>query len=280
MTNILDILEIVLPALYALTFAVYFRHFLNADDEAPSSEDAAPFRGSLLLKGTFALHVGYLVYRGIELTHFPFATGAEFLSVLAVSITAIYVLVETRHKNPNTGVFFLGLIFIFQLTSSILIGDVAQTPMQTRHPVFGVHVIVTALGFAALSLSAIYALMYVMLSRQLKSRHIGLIFRRLPPLATLENMSKLATLAGVVLLGIGLALGHWVALEQGVSWATLDPTIIAADLIWLAYFIGLIIVSVRGLSGLRMGYLSLFGYAALIGAVFIILSISGALHSF
>jgi ABC-type uncharacterized transport system permease subunit len=273
MTSILDILEFLLPALYAVNFALYFRHFLNPDTDKP-------FFGSRLLKGTLAVHVGYLVLRGVLLEHFPIAGRAEFLSVLAISITAIYVLVETREKDPNTGIFFLGLIFLFQLASSVLVGDMVDYPVQTRHPVFGVHVVFTVFGFAALSLSALYALMYILLSRQLKSRDLGVIFRRLPALSTLENMSKLATLAGVVLLGIGLALGHWVALDQGVSLAMLDPIIIAADLIWLAYFLGLIIVWVRGLSGLRVGYLSLIGYIVLIGTVFLIMTVSGAFHTF
>ncbi|AWV89561.1 cytochrome c biogenesis protein CcsA [Bradymonas sediminis] len=274
MTSPLNILELALPALYALTFGVYYRQFFGEDAQGDR------FFGSFMLKGTLAIHVGYLIYRGITLAHFPIATGAEFMSMLAASIAAIYVLVETRHNNPNTGIFFIGLITLFQLFSSILITDISTYPDRMTHSVFGVHIIVTGLGFAALSLSAIYALMYVMLSRQLKARNLGVIFRRLPPLATLENMSKLATIAGVILLGIGLALGHWFALEQGVSLTTLDPTIIAADLIWLAYFLGLIVVSVRGLSGLRMGYFSLFGYVALVGTIVVILSVSGALHSF
>jgi HemX protein len=273
MTSVLHILEFGLPALYAACFALYFRHFL-----APDSEKH--FIGPSMLKATLVVHVGYLVMRGVLLDHFPVATRAEFLSVLAVSITAIYVLVETREKDPNTGVFFLGLIFLFQLASSVLVADLESYPVQMRHPVFGSHVLFTIFGFTALSLSALYALMYVLLSRQLKSRDLGLIFRRLPPLATLENMSRMATIAGVVLLGVGLALGHWVALDRGVSLSMLDPIIIAADLIWLAYFIGLLFASVRGLSGLRMGYLSLFGYIALIGTVFVIISVSGAFHSF
>jgi ABC-type uncharacterized transport system permease subunit len=273
MTSLLDISEFLLPALYAVAFALYFRHFLN-----PESEKA--FFGSKLLKGTLAVHVGYLVLRGVLLNHVPFGTRAEFLSVLAISITAIYVLVETRERDPNTGVFFLGLIFLFQLASSVLVGEIADYPAQTRHAVFGVHVIFTVFGFAALSLSALYALMYVLLSRQLKSRDLGVIFRRLPALSTLENMSKVATIAGVLLLGVGLALGHWVALDQGATLGMLDPIIIAADLIWLAYFLGLILVSVRGLSGLRVGYLSLVGYIVLIGTVSVIMTVSGAFHSF
>ncbi|MFP4600261.1 MAG: cytochrome c biogenesis protein CcsA [Persicimonas sp.] len=273
MTSVMHILEFVLPALYAVCFALYFRHFLN-----PVSDDE--FLGTTVLKATFGVHVGYLVLRGVLLDHFPIASGAEFLSLLAASIIAIYLLVESRHKAPNTGIFFLGLVFLFQLASSVLVADMADVAVQSRHPIFAVHVLFTTFGFTALSLSAIYALMYVLLSRQLKSRDLGVIFRRLPALSTLEDMSRLATVAGVILLGLGLALGHWVALDSGASMSSLDPIIICADLIWLAYTVGLIVARVRGFSGLRMGYLSLFGYLVLIGTVFVIITASGALHSF
>src|SRR5690554_2256925 len=137
MTSPLNILELALPALYALTLGVYYRHFFGKDEQ----DDR--FFGSFMLKGTLAIHVIYLIFRGITLAHFPIATGAEFMSMLAASIAAIYVLVETRHKNPNTGIFFIGLITLFQLFSSVLITDISTYPDRMTHSVFGVHIIVT-----------------------------------------------------------------------------------------------------------------------------------------
>lgn len=273
MTQLLPILEFLVPALYAVAFALYFRNFLN-----PEATDS--FFGPPLLKATLVAHIGYLVLRGIATEHFPIAAGSEFMSVLAAAIGAIYVLVESRQDETNTGVFFIGLIFLFQLASSVLMQDASQVPMHSRQVLFSIHVIFTLMGFAALSIGAIYAFMYVLLSRQLKSRELGLIFRRLPALATLENMSKTATVAGVVVLGLGLALGHYFALGQAESFNFFDPIIITADLIWLTYLIGLIVVTVRGLSGIRIGYLSLIGYVALMSSMVVIVTVFGEFHSF
>lgn len=273
MTQLLPILEFLLPALYAVVFALYFRNFLD-----PESSES--FYGPPLLKGTVAAHVGYLVLRGIATEHFPIAAGSEFMSVLAAAIGIIYMLVEFRQEETNTGVFFIGLIFLFQLASSVLMQDVSEVPMRSREVLFSIHVIFTLMGFAALSIGALYAFMYVLLSRQLKSRELGLIFRRLPPLATLENMSKTATVAGVVVLGLGLALGHYFAIGQAGDFNFLDPIIISADLIWLTYLIGLIVVTLRGLSGIRIGYLSLIGYVVLMSSMVAIVTIFGEFHSF
>ncbi|MGM0556000.1 MAG: cytochrome c biogenesis protein CcsA [Myxococcota bacterium] len=273
MTQLLSILEFLLPALYAVVFALYFRNFLD-------QESSESFVGPPLLKFTVVLDIAYLVLRGFVTEHFPIAAGSEFMGVLAVAIGVIYLLVEYQQDETNTGVFFIGLIFLFQLASSVLMQDVSQVPMHSRVPLFSIHVIFTVMGFAALSIGALYAFMYVLLSRQLKSRELGLIFRRLPSLATLENMSKTATIAGVVVLGIGLALGHYFALGQAESFNILDPIIISADLIWLTYFIGLITVTVRGLSGIRIGYLSLIGYVVLMSSMVVIVTVFGEFHSF
>jgi ABC-type transport system involved in cytochrome c biogenesis permease subunit len=273
MTQLLPILEFLLPALYAAVFALYFRNFLN-----PESSDS--FFGPPTLKLTVVVHIGYLVVLGIATDHFPIAAGTEFMSVLAAAIGVIYILVEWRQTETNTGVFFIGLIFLFQLASSVLMQHVSDVPMRSREAVYSIHVIFTLMGFAALSIGALYAFMYVLLSRQLKSRELGLIFRRLPSLATLENMSKTATVAGIVVLGLGLALGHYFALGQAGSFNIFDPIIISADLIWLTYLIGLIVVTVRGLSGLRIGYLSLIGYVVLMSSMVAIVTIFGEFHSF
>lgn len=273
MNSLLSIWEFLLPALYATAFALYLRRFLDAETSDLMS-------GPWLLRGTLVAHVAYLVVLGFATDHFPIATGPEFMAVLAAAIAAIYVFVEARQKETNTGVFFIALIFLFQLASAVLMQDLSEYPHRSREAIYSTHVIFTIMGFAALSIGALYALMYVLLSRQLKSRELGLIFRRLPPLASLENMSKTATTAGIATLGLGLALGHYFALGQASSFNIFDPIIISADIIWLTYLVALIVITTRGLSGIRVGYLSMFGYIVLMSSMMIIVTVFGEFHSF
>lgn len=274
MNDVLDILNMLLPAAYVGVFGLYLRHFLTENG-------GSLFWGSRILYAVLGVHILYLVSLGISAVHFPIASHGEFFSLLALSVGVTYAIAENWHRETNTGTFFIAIVFIFQLLSAMFGGDLTSIPERSQNPVYGTHVIFTVFGFAGLTVSSLYALMYILLSHQLKSRNLGLIFRQLPPLSVLEKMSKVAVTSGVILLGVGLALGHYVALEAFGQLNLLDhPTILVADVAWLGYLIGLIVATTRGLSGIRMGYLSLFGYLAFMASMAVVLTQFGAFHTF
>lgn len=274
MLLVLQLLEIFLPLLYAATFAVYLRQFMSRVDRGRR------FIGSELLYGALGIHLTYLIIHSIHFHHFPVSSRAEFLSLVALCIGFVYAVAERKHHDANTGVFFIALMVATQTWSSILMEPTTAAPVLHENPIYAIHVIFTVFGFTALALSALYALMYILLSRQLKSRKLGLIFQRLPPLNTLENMSRLATLFGIGLLGVGLMTGHFLALYVLEDFSFMDPKIIITYVAWTVYLIGYIVVKWRGLSGLRMGYLSLGGYLTLIAAMVVVNSFFYTFHSF
>lgn len=274
MSGLLTAGNILLPLLYIATLVLYVRHFVSGDEEQS-------FLGSTILYGTLGLHTGYLAVLGVETGHFPIASRSEFFSLLALSVGTIYAFAERRHDEANTGPFFIAIVCIFQIASSWMAGDPGVVPDRSRNPVYGFHVIFTVFGFAGLTLSSLYSLMYILLNRQLKSHELGLIFKRLPPLQTLENMSKVSTAAGVILLGIGLALGHYVAAKNfSVLEAFSNPIIVVADIAWLAYAVGLGLAQTKRLTGVRLGYLSIGGYLVLMASLVVVLTQFGAFHTF
>lgn len=275
MSTLLQIIEVVLPLLYLVALGLYAWHFF--EDEERSAR-----LGRRLLYGLLALHVSYLAARGLELHAWPLGSKAEFLSILALSITAVYAVTERGEEDSHTGMFFLGIALPFQAASSLLMEEVDATthPLLLEHPIYGIHVVFTVLGFAALAVGALDAVMYILLSRQLKNRSLGLFFRRLPPLMKLENMSRLATVSGIFLLGAGLALGHFVALYVLEDFNPWDPKIVVMDLAWAAYLVGYVIVRLRGLGGLRMGYMSLAAYLILMVTMILSNVVLNSFHSF
>jgi ABC-type transport system involved in cytochrome c biogenesis permease subunit len=268
---LLDIAEYLLPILYGITFVLYLKHFMEG-------QGATSFMGSKLLTGTVGFHAIYLTARGIELEHFPVATTGEFATLLAISIGVVYLFIENRHEKANTGPFFVAIVLAFQVIASLLLGDLQEWPARSQKSLYSIHVIFTVFGFAALSIGAIYAVMYILLSKQLKSRDLGVIFKRLPPLNILEKMSRLATIAGIILLGAGLALGHIVAVFGAEQFDFTDPIIIVADLIWSCYLVGWVVVAKKQLSGLKVGYLAVSGYVVLLTSVVGVVLFSGSFH--
>lgn len=269
----LTALNIALPFGYAATWGLYIRHFFQPDDQSQ-------FLGTRSLYGVVVLHTLFLVLRGVQQSAFPLASKAEFLSLLALSIAAIYALAETKEQESHTGMFFLSIGFLFQLSGSLLLEPPGSHALLLEHPIYGIHAVLMVFGFAALAVGALYAVMYILLARQLKSRSLGVFFKRLPPLSKLEGMSKLATLSGIALLGMGLLAGHFVAIVVLPTFNMWDPKIVLTNIIWLAYLIGFIIIRVRGLSGLRIGYLSVFAYLTLMIGMIASSVLTTTFHSF
>jgi ABC-type transport system involved in cytochrome c biogenesis permease subunit len=93
-------------------------------------------------------------------------------------------------------------------------------------------------------------------------------------------MSRIATITGIILLGIGLALGHFVAIYILEDYNLWDPKIVIMDAAWAAYFVGFLVVKLRGLSGIRMGYLSLAAYLGLLLMMILSNMLTSSFHSF
>ena len=271
-------MEIGLPLLYGAVFLVYLRYFL---DDSTSTQGVFP--GAYLLYGALTIHLGSFLLRSLHFDHLPVSSRPEFLSLVALCIGLVYALVERKHGDANTGVFFVALMVATQTWATILtlsVESAAPPELLTEYPIYGVHVLFTVFGFTALAVSALYALMYILLSRQLKARNLGVIFRCMPPLNSLEKMSRLATLCGIVLLGIGLATGHFVGMYMLDDFDFFDPKIVITYVAWAAYAGGYLFIKLRGLSGLRIGYLALGGYLTLIVAMVVVNTFASTFHSF
>ncbi len=260
MLPILHTLEFVLPLAYAAVFAVYLRQFLRSDD----AEDSALGRRALyLLLGT---HAVFFVLRGAELGFMPVASKAEFLSLAALSIGVVYAAIERSQNQTTTGVFFIAPALIGQSIASVLINDDTTHEVLLENPIFGVHVVFLVLGLTALAVGALYALMYLLMTRQLKARDLGVFFKRLPPLMKLDRMSKVATVAGIALLGMGLGMGAVLGLTiEGFD--MFDPKIIVSFVIWFGYIVGVVITRLRGLSGSQTAWATMIWFAIFLGSV-------------
>ena len=101
MISLLHIFELLLPIVYAAVFGLYMQQFLRGDDE--TSTNAARYS----LYSVLATHGVFFVLRGLELGFAPFATKADFLSLVALSIGVVYAFIETSENKGQTGVFFI-----------------------------------------------------------------------------------------------------------------------------------------------------------------------------
>jgi len=131
-----------------------------------------------------------------------------------------------------------------------------------------------------MAVAAIYSLMYWMLAKEIKAHRFGSIYQGLPTLETLEGMGRAASLAGLVVLGLGIFLGHLWAYKILGYFYSFDPKIVITDIAWLGYLIGWAIVRLRGLGGLRTSQWAFWGFIALFTSLVIVNIFATTFHRF
>jgi HemX protein len=245
--------RIITPVLYGVALFSYWLYFLNGNQKIHGV-------GYASVAAAVLLHIVFLIGRGLQYGHFPITSTYESFSMIALSIAIIYLMIEKIRHEGKTGLFFIGIAFLFQFVASLFISEESPHNLLLANPIFGIHTLFTLLGLTALAISALYGLMYWMLAKEIKAHRFGKIYTNLPPLESVEDLGRTASLIGLILLGLGILLGHYMASLEFGHFFILDAKMIVADLAWLAYSIGWIFVVRYRLSGLRMSRIAFWGF--------------------
>ncbi|MBZ5604398.1 MAG: cytochrome c biogenesis protein, partial [Acidobacteriia bacterium] len=112
-------------------------------------------------------------------------------------------------------------VFLMTLASSLQQPAAGWPNVGVKDAWLIVHIALVLAGIAALLLTAIASLFYLMQERRLKTKRVGKFLEKLPPLATLDNLISVSMGLGFVLLTLGLVFGvTWASMESGTEWVT------------------------------------------------------------
>jgi ABC-type transport system involved in cytochrome c biogenesis permease subunit len=268
-----EILVILVPLLYAGLVMLYGFSFFG---HAPGLERVKT--PALLL--TVCIHFAYLLIRTVTFDHPPVTTVFEIMTMLAACIAIGYTYIELRTRITNTGFFILILALLFQCVSSIFIKDLNDIPEILRSRLLGFHVSAALLGYTAISLSAVYGLLYLMLYHEIRSTRFGLIYKRLPNLETLERMSHKAEVFGFVMLSVAIVVGMVWLPRAFASFSYWDPKLIGTLAIWILYAAGLTAKRQFGWQGRKTMIVSLVAFGFVFISMTVINIYLSAFHSF
>ncbi len=254
MRSLITLFEVALPIVYFATIWVYAKAFFS------SVKLAERLRFPLLLT-TLVLHALYILTRTIEYQHPPITSMFEIFSLIAFTIVVVYCYIELKTRNRSTGYFILILPFFFQCVSSLFIREKPEIPEILRSNLLGFHVTSALFGYAAITISAVYGFLYLMLYHDIKSSQFSVIYKRLPNLEILERMSFTATVFGFLLLTIAILVGVAWLPRVVITISYTDPKLLGTCVIWAIYAGGLAAKRLGGWQGKRMVVLSLSGFA-------------------
>jgi ABC-type uncharacterized transport system permease subunit len=188
----------------------------------------------------------------------------ETQSFLGLLFALAFLLVYWRFKTIALGVFLLPLAFLLGLLPAFHPGF-EQTSIPGLHTGWlFLHIALLLAAYAALFVSLMASVLYLIQERRLKSKSIAEARIKLPPLETIDTIAVRALLFGLPCMTAGLLIGALLAeLTVGPRYFG-DPKILLAFAMWLAYIGMIYIRRSSGLRGRRAVYLSSFVFLVIL----------------
>jgi len=251
-------------ALYAAAFVAYGWHFAR---RAPAVGRSAT---AILVAGVLA-HTFVIGMETMESGQVPVGDATAYISMFVWLLAVSYLYTEVTTDERAMGVFILPLLIALQLIPALKPADVEAHSPVLRGPLFGIHVSSLLLAYASFALACVIGITYVLLFKEIKARHLGFFYARIPSLQVLDKMNRRAIIFGWIFLTAGIlsgvafafeALAHPVSagVPQVQAMSVGDPKIIVALVCWAVYSFELFAARRIGWGGRRAAYLSALGF--------------------
>jgi ABC-type transport system involved in cytochrome c biogenesis permease subunit len=248
-------------ALYAAALVAYGWHFSR---RTPALGRAA----TTILAAAALAHTFIIGRRTMEVGQVPVFDATSGISMFVWLLAVAYLYTEVTTDERAMGVFILTLILALQAIPAFKTNVEVRSPVL-RGPVFGIHVSSLLFAYASFALAFVIGLTYMLLFKEIKTKHLGVFFARLPSLQVLDQMNQRAIVVGWVFLTIGLLAGVVFAVQASASAAAtqvramtlVDPKIFVALVCWAVYSFELFAARRIGWGGRRTAYLSALGFA-------------------
>ncbi len=191
-----------------------------------------------------------------ETGHLPLNNFYETSSLCAFLIAVLFLLVYSYYRIAIFGVCLFPLVFFMTLIGATEFPVNTWSSPEVRNAWLLVHIATVLIGYAALILSAVASVYYLLQERQLKRKDLTPSANQLPPLATLDRVITQSMNAGFVFITIGTVTGVvWAFIDTGTGWI-LDPKIAFFLFTW-AFYLAMIFLRISaGWRGRRMAWLA------------------------
>ena len=180
-------------------------------------------------------HTGYFVTRWAASGYFPITNLFESLNFFAWAIVVSFIVLQIRFPAAVLGAMVMPIAFSLCAFALTLDATVSPLPPALQSGWLYVHTTLAFLGDAFFVIAFAGGVLYLVQERQLKSRHTGAFFRRLPSLDLLDRVNYRSLTFGFPLLTLGIITGAiWAELAWGSYWQW-DPKETWSLITWFIY---------------------------------------------
>lgn len=248
-------------AAYVASSGLYIYYLISKKSSVATS-------AKWLAIGGFLIHTGSLGARWSLAGHMPMSNWLEFLSAFSWALVLLYITVENTSKIKSIGAFVMPLPWMLMLAATL-----KWQPPQALMPAlqsiwFYFHIISAFISYASFGIAFGIAVIYLLQERNMKYKHTGLLFRRLPPLEKLDDLSYKIIIFAFPLLTIAIITGAiWAEEAWGRYWGW-DPKETASLVTWLIFASYLHARITAGWRGKRAAWLSSIGFVMVLFTFF------------
>ena len=248
-------------ALYAAALIAYAWHFAQRSAIVGRS-------ATTLLIFAALMHTFVIGMQTMEVGHVPIAGTTPMISTFVWLLALAYLYIELTTDERAMGVFILPLLVALQTIPALQ--PTVEAPSDVlRGPLFGIHVSSLLFAYASFALACVIGITYVLLFKEIKAKHLGFFYARLPSLQALDRMNQVAIVIGWIFLTVGIVVGviwagqarTYAAGDPRVQAMSLqDPKIFVALVCWVIYSFELFAARRIGWGGRRAAYISAVGF--------------------
>lgn len=232
---------------YLASFALHFVSFESRDER--SSE-----WGKKILIAALCVHFVFLLSLFLRSDGGIMAVRSEY--AVSFLIPLVSLIIESRYRARFLLLFTLPITVLISLVALLHTRAVQPAMAFSDRGWLGAHIGFMTGGFAALAVAAATALMYLLQSSQLKSKHLGKAFLKLPSLSALDQLHFRSLCLGVIFFSAGILTGvFWASDLKELPQLAKDPKVLLS---FFTAFLYWVILAFR-LSSLRRGQKIAFG---------------------
>jgi ABC-type transport system involved in cytochrome c biogenesis permease subunit len=251
--------------LYAAAGVAYAIHFARR-------QPAAGRTATTLLLFAALAHTFVIGMQTMEVQHVPYANPSRAISTFVWLLTLSYLYLELTTDERAMGVFILPIIVAMQVIPVLNPGVENDDPVL-RSPWFWVHVSSMLFAYASFALALVLGVTYMLQFKEIKKKHLGYFYQRLPSLQILDKMNARAVAIGWIFLTIGLVVGVvWAAQARSVAPENVNLRMMSLDdykvffavVSWAVYSFAVFARRTMGWNGRRAAWLSAVGFAIVI----------------
>lgn len=249
-------------ALYAVAFVAYLWHFVRR--EAAVGRTATTLLVAAVLGHTFVVGM-----QTMEAGHVPVTNASSAISTFVWLLALSYLYLEMTTEERAMGAFITPMLVALQCIPAIDPG-IEDRAEVLQGPLFGIHVSSLLFAYASFALACVIGVTYVLLFKEIKAKHLGFFYARLPSLQVLDSMNQRAIVFGWIFLTVGMVVGAiWASQARGYAavdprvqaMSLQDPKIAVAIVCWAVYSFEAFAARRLGWGGRRTAYLSAVGFA-------------------